>query len=239
MKLRYLFYGKLAFRVLLAVVCGLFYLKDTTYLDFSATDMWIGLKMFWCVILMDFILRFIPGKMHPIGMQKHRKRNFIPTRQYVETRERSDIAKKQRKELNKGALKVLIFYAALNGLWLILYCLGILRPQELFLIMLVYYVGDMICANGFCPFKLIFMKNRCCNVCRIYNWDAFMLVLPLLFVPGGYSYTLGAVAIVYTLIWEISFAKHPERFLESCNESISCKNCKHGMCPRRFPWNRG
>lgn len=238
MKLKRVFTVKLILRTIIAFICGAAYLLNPANLDFSAEHKWIGLYIVWVMIMIDFINRFIPGKLHPIGMQKHLKRNFEPTEAYVSGKGLSDSDKKQKKRLNQGALKVFIFYILLNALWGVLFWLQIFRAQELFLIMLVYYVGDMICANGFCPFRLLFMKNRCCNVCRIYNWDAIMLVLPLLFVPGFYAYSLGVVAIVYTILWEVSFYKHPERFLEGCNQKISCKNCKHGMCPRRYPWNK-
>lgn len=238
MKLRYLFYGRLFMRTVIAVLFGLVYLYNPASLDFSSNDRWFGLNIFWMILMLDLLHRFIPGKWHPVGMQKHLKRLFIPTQQFAESGQLSEADKEQKKKLDSGARKVLIFYIFLNCLWLVLYCLKIIRPQEIFLIMLVYYVGDMICANGFCPFKLIFMRNRCCNVCRIYNWDAFMLVLPLLIVPSVYSYSLGTVAAVYTILWEVAYFKHPERFLEGCNAGISCKNCRHGMCPKRFPWNK-
>lgn len=238
MKLKTVFTGRLVFRIIVAVICGLMYLKDSACLNFAAEDKWIGIIVVWFLIMIDFILRFIPGKMHPIGMQKHLQRNFRPTEKYVANAELSDKDREQKKRLDRGAVKVLLFYVLLNGVWAMLYWIGILRAQELFLIMLVYYVGDMICANGFCPFKLIFMKNRCCNICRIYNWDALMLVIPLLIVPSVYSYSLGAVAVVYTIVWEWNYNRHPERFLEGCNATINCKNCKHGMCPKRFPWNK-
>lgn len=238
MKLKIVFTGRLIFRITVAVICGLIYLKDSSKLDFSSENMWIGIIVVWFLIMIDFILRFIPGKMHPIGMQKHLRQNFIPTDKYNITLELSDRDREQKKKLDRGAIRVLVFYIFLNAIWAVLYILKIFRAQELFLIMLIYYVGDMICANGFCPFKLLFMKNRCCNVCRIYNWDALMLVIPLLIVPSLYSYSLGMVAIIYTIVWEWNYLKHPERFLEGCNEAITCKNCKHGICPKRLPWNK-
>lgn len=230
MNVRKWFALKLLFRAMVAMFFLGIYLTNRQLLDFTSDKPWEGMYILGGIILLGLLTKFLPLKTHPVGMRKYLYKNFVPTEHY----KKSGINDKDRRyinERNKDGARVFFFYLFLNGVIITLYILGLFGVPEIVMIMLFYYVGDMVCVNVFCPFKLIFMKNRCCNQCRIYNWDSIMLVIPLVAVPSLYSFILLTPALIYTVMWEVSWYRHPERFLESCNESLKCANCTHGLCP--------
>ena len=77
------------------------------------------------------------------------------------------------------------------------------------------------------------MKNRCCTTCRIFNWDHMMMFSPIVFIPGVFTWTLCLAAVVVFLVWEITFALHPERFWEGSNSALHCANCTDRLCGER------
>ena len=60
-----------------------------------------------------------------------------------------------------------------------------------------------------------------------------MMFSPIVFVPGFFTWSLCAGAIVVLVIWEVSFALHPERFYEGTNEALKCSNCTDVLCGKR------
>ena len=214
------------------IACYFFgiYLTNRELLDISGFPKWAGLYILAGIILIDFILRFIPLKNHPMGMKKHLKREFLPSLAYKNDPTLTVEDYKEIKKMDRQLLKGCLFYFGITAVFYVLYFLKIFGVPEMLLVMLAYWVGDMICVNLFCPYKLI-MKNRCCTNCRIYNWDAFFLVFPLAVVPGLLTWVLLLVAIAYTFLWELNFRMHPERFLERTNMAIRCERCRKDLCP--------
>ena len=131
----------------------------------------------------------------------------------------------------------LVFNAAVGAL---LSVLGWLTPDAVVLWMLFYFLFDMICVVFWCPLQLVFMKNRCCTTCQIFNWDAAMTVTPLLFICWQlqfalFTWPLIALALIVLVRWEVAFVRHPERFDERTNSSLSCANCNDKLCYFRNP----
>lgn len=105
---------------------------------------------------------------------------------------------------------------------------------------LFYFLFDMMCVVLWCPIQLLLMRNRCCTTCQIFNWDALMAVTPLLFLglnpeTAWFSWPLLALGVIVFIRWELAFARHPERFDERTNASLSCANCKDKLCYIRKP----
>ena len=115
-----------------------------------------------------------------------------------------------------------------------LYWIGIPNARMLFLLSMIYSVCDLICVLIVCPFQKIFMRNKCCNTCRIYNWDFLMMFTPLWAAPSLYNYTLVLCSLVVLIHWEYHYFKYPQRFHEECNASLQCQNCKELMCKNRW-----
>ena len=114
-----------------------------------------------------------------------------------------------------------------------LYFTHIIDAGILILIALAYSVCDMICILFFCPFQTWFLKNKCCGTCRIYNWDFAMMFTPLALVPHPFTWSLFGLGLALVIHWEVTHARHPERFYEETNCSLSCANCQERLCAHK------
>ena len=77
------------------------------------------------------------------------------------------------------------------------------------------------------------MHNKCCTTCRIFNWDHAMMYLPLIVIPGFWTYSLVFMALLILVVWEVVCANHPERFFEKTNCALRCQNCKDKLCGKQ------
>ena len=118
------------------------------------------LNIIWVVYAVEMLLRFFPSKTESMGSQRQFARNYLPTGETD-----PDMPPWQRTFVAAAA------WFALNGAIGGLYFAGVIDRDILVLISLAYGVCDMICILFFCPFQTWILKNRCCGVCRIYNWD--------------------------------------------------------------------
>lgn len=81
-----------------------------------------------------------------------------------------------------------------------------------------------------CPFYKIFIQCKCCNECRIYNWDSFFQYSFLIFIQNPYTITLFALGLLSLLEWEIMHRIHPERFYKMSNQCLTCEKCDMESC---------
>jgi len=177
------------------------------------------LAVIWLFYAVEMALRFFPSKLESMGSQKQFKRYCQPTD------ETQPLLQSWKRTFAVAAAWIM-----LNGIFGILYYLRVIDTGILILLSLAYGVCDMICILFFCPFQRWFMKNRCCTTCRIYNWDYAMMFTPLVFIPHAYTWSLLAMSLILLARWEVTVRKHPERFSEKTNASLSCENCKEKMC---------
>ena len=219
-------YGKLVLRSVLFLVGLILYVinrikkPENTYLGFS--EIWFLIIIF-VVYGIELVSRLFPSKLESMGSQKHFKRNYQPTG----TKAKPNLPSWKR------TLAVVVAWVALNGAIGALYFTHVIDQGILVLVSLAYGVCDMICILFFCPFQTWFLKNRCCNDCRIYNWDSPMLVTPLVFIPNPFTLVLVAVAVATLIRWEIVYHTHPERFSSRTNACIDCKNCEEKLCKHK------
>ena len=216
-------YAKLLYRSLLLILAAIMYIisnKHNTNESFKGyeKECWL-LGIIWIVYTIEMACRFFPSKLESMGCQKQFKRNFEPTGE-----------DKPQLQSWKKTFTVVLAWLALNGILGILYFTDVIDEGFLVLTSLFYGVCDMICILFFCPFQTWIMKNRCCNDCRIYNWDFAMMFTPFVFIPNGYTWSLLALSLALLLRWEIALKIHPERFSEKTNACISCKNCEEKLC---------
>ena len=174
----------------------------------------------------EMVMRFFNSSHEQLGNRKMFKKSYKPTQG---TQRKSPL-----KQSPWRTLLVFGAWATLNSVFGILYFVGVFSADILVLISLAYSICDLICIMFFCPFQAWMMKNKCCNTCRIYNWDYPMMFTPfifLIFKPGPVlHYVLLSLALAVLLIWEISYRRHPERFTENTNENLQCKNCTERLC---------
>ena len=126
---------------------------------------------------------------------------------------------------------VIVFWIALNAaVAIILAVTGNLTHETAFLWTMFYFMFDVFSVVVWCPLQLVFMRNRCCATCQIFNWDGIMAATPLIFIGGWFGWTIFALALVVLVRWEVAAFRHPERFDESTNARLSCAQCTEQLC---------
>lgn len=164
--------------------------------------------------------------------------DFLKLLEYDEENLTADQRMQQtiRQERFREILPVIIVWILLNvAIYAVFSFNGWLTQEVILLWTLAYFLSDMICVIAWCPFQVWMMKNRCCTTCQIFNWDAIMATTPLLFLGGVFAWVLVGLAFIVLLRWEIAVARHPERFDERTNASLSCAICKDYLCRMRPP----
>ena len=183
----------------------------------------VVLLVMWLVFVFEMLFRFFPSKIESIGCQKVFKRNFKP----------SKTNQKPKNISWKRTLAVASAWIGLNLILGLLYIFNIFDDGIMILISLFYSICDMVCILFFCPFQTWFMKNKCCNTCRIYNWDYAMICTPLVFIPNIFTWSLVVLSLILLIKWEIYLKLHPEQFAENTNNSLKCANCTEKLCAHK------
>ncbi len=182
-------------------------------------NMPLVLIIIWAVFVVEMLARFFPFRYESPGCQKQFAQN------YIKSGETKIIAHD-----NNSVMLIALIWIAFNGILGALCMNGILDDGIMILLSSAYSVCDVICILFFCPFQTWFMKNKCCSVCRIYNWDYAMMFTPLFFVGIPAAWSLLALSLILLARWEIAYFKHPERFSENTNEYLKCRNCTEKLC---------
>ena len=211
--------------VLLTALAG--YVKHRAGLDFTRRhDLLSPVNLLWVILLCSFALQLSPRSRVSRGCLKQ----FPQTFDRIETAVDGFFLRSQLKRLNLGATRVAVVWTLPNLLFGWLYHRGVLGVPEMLLLTVFYYLCDVICIVFYCPFQRLFMKNKCCVTCRIFAWGTIMTVTPLIFVPHFYSWSLVGLALVCTVIWEVTYYRHPERFCEETNAFLTCAACTDHLC---------
>lgn len=225
---------KLAIRLMVFLSAVVIYFINKDLLDFTSKWQWTHfspMHIIWVVLMVEIFLQLNPCSKVSKGCLKQFPSHYVAPEGGYDKEE----LKRRVKYKDKGALKVLIVWVLFNAVFATLYFMGILGVPEMVLLSLFYYVADLICVIFFCPFQKFFMKNRCCVTCRIFAWGIPMMLTPMFWILSFYSTSLSIMAIIATLMWEIVYHKHPERFLELSNVALRCVNCKDKMCKIKKP----
>lgn len=193
-----------------------------TVIGHSGWGTWV-LGAAWLLLMVEMILRLFPSHTESMGCQRQFRKNYVPT----------GLPAIRPRNQTRAVIGIILAWFLLNGAIGALYYTHIIDGGILMLISLAYSVCDMICILLFCPFQVLFLKNKCCTTCRIYNWDFAMMFTPLLFIPHFYTWSLLGVSLILLIRWEITFFLHPERFYECSNKSLQCANCKERLCNQK------
>lgn len=189
------------------------------------------LHLLWALWVLDMVLQMIPSRRFiALGSQKQFGKHFQPAPRTPHPEALRGFIKTS----NRSAGVVLIIWILLVLVLGGLYLLGILDRGIMVLISTAFYVCDLICVLFWCPFRVFFMKNRCCTTCRIFNWDHLMMFVHLLFIPSFFTLSLGIASVIIFLVWELMFFRHPERFWDRSNRALRCISCTDRLCGRRL-----
>jgi len=218
-----LHYIRLVYRSALFFILLFAYIRFRLYSGETITEIFenapVILYIIWIVFALEMFLRFFPSKYESPGCQKQFAENYIKSGN-------TDINIPD----NNSTILVALVWIVFNGIFGALRMTGIFDDGIMILLCSLYSVCDVICILFFCPFQTWFMKNKCCSVCRIYNWDYAMMFTPLFFVRRSYAWSLLALSVALLIRWEITFYLHPERFSEKTNDYLQCRNCSEKLC---------
>lgn len=188
-------------------------------------------KLIWIIMVIIMLKSFFPRFSNKVASGKIFKKYYkasdfeIKKEQLKIFTHKSDI----------GALKSAIFFILQIILIGLLYYLNIISDFHLYLFSIILYWLDGLYMVIWCPYRSLFIKNKCCNSCRIYNWGYFMIVAPLIFINNFYTNTLVIISFLIIVKWEIMHSIKPERFSEITNEKLRCGDClnKNGSCKNK------
>ena len=232
---RKLYQGRFVFRCAVLLMTILLYILAPGQFEilrgFSFFSRFSVFHILWIFWMVDMILQLCPCRHYwPLGSQKFLKTSFQPMVDRINREGLLEYIKK----CNRDTLLIGTVWAAIIIVIGALYFFTSLVDQSMLLVISVFfYVCDIVCVLFWCPFRLWFMKNRCCTTCRIFNWDHMMMFAPLIFIPGFYTWTLVIAAFVVFFVWEATFAIHPERFWDGTNAALQCSNCTDQLCGKR------
>ncbi len=208
---------KLVYRAALLIAVGVFLAMRQADPQCSPG---ILFPVVWIVFMVEMVRRMFPIRSESVGCQK----------QYAYAFRTAAPAEKRPTLPHRRALAVAAIWTGVNAVIGFAYLRGAIGQGALLLFSLFFAVSDMICVLAFCPFQKWVMKNRCCITCRIYDWDYAMMFAPLAFIPSAYTWSLFGMGLAVLAKWEIAVFRHPERFSEVTNASLSCKNCTEKLC---------
>lgn len=234
-KFRKLYIKRLIFRIVIFIITvGIYILNPNEFIVVKGLNFikkLSPLHILWFIWMLDMILQLckVP-KYWPLGSQKYWGHRYLPDIKKIDKK----VIKEHMKKLTNGSTSVAIVWILFVAIIDALYLTNIISYQIVILISTAFYVCDLICVVVWCPFRVFFMHNKCCTTCRIFNWDHAMMFLPLIVIPGLWTYSLLLMSFLILIVWEIACAVYPERFLEKTNCALRCNNCKDRLCGKNI-----
>ena len=188
--------------------------------------------LFFIYFMVDSFSVMLPMWNDAIYSGKMQKRLYKPVIDYSKEKLRDQVSKS-----NKIALIIFVFYS----LGILLVGLSYIHfdwfgKNLLYLVFFFLNLADYFCIMLWCPFRSLFLKNSCCNTCRISNWDRIMKFSILIFIPNIYTITIFILGVLIFLYWEYHHLVHPERFYRISNQTLWCNNCDKVTCGKKYKY---
>lgn len=220
---------KFAIRLITFLLIAALYITDKPLMyQLMTQPLWMGvtpIHVLWLGFMVMMIGHIIPIKNLSMAARKAEKKEYVEQENYSELE-----LLKYVQDQNAKAWKVMLIWLSFNAVFGLLYLFDVIDITDLLMLTVFYFLCDYICILFFCPFQSGIMKNRCCVNCRIYDWGHFMMFTPMLFIQNFFSWSLFFTSCVVLIKWEITYAKHPERFYSGANKNLQCANCKDKIC---------
>ncbi len=220
---------KFVFRLVIFLLIAVLYITNKPLMyDLMTQSVWMGISpihVLWLVFMVMMLKHIFPTEKLSMALRKADKKKYAEQENYAEVE-----LLRYVQDQNIKAWKVMLVWLSFNAIFGILYLCNIMDSADLLMLTVFYFLCDYICILFFCPFQSFIMKNRCCVNCRIYEWGHFMMFTPMLFIRNFFSWSLFFTSCVVLIKWEITYAKHPERFWSGSNKNLQCANCKDKTC---------
>jgi len=221
-------FAKLGVRTLLFLTGTVLYilsrLDDTLIFAPEHGSFPVFFAVVWAVYAFEMLWRSFPVGFESMGCMKQFGKNYRPV---------EGAALPDTKPRTRTAFRVAAAWLGFNALFAAAYYLRWIDSGILILLSMAYCICDVVCVLFFCPFQTVFMKNRCCVVCHMYNWGFIMICTPFFLLPGVFTRSLLFMSIAFFLRWEVARHRHPEWFYEQTNASLRCANCTEKLCAHK------
>lgn len=176
----------------------------------------------WTLTVLILVKRMIPRFNRKISSRKifgrfYREADRIPPK-------RDEILRSLKAKADRGALKSAFYWLLLLADMALWRKVGIFSDTWVYIVVLFFVFMDQFCVSVFCPFKWL-ARGKCCSTCRINNWGYIMAFSPLIFIPSFWTWSIVAFCIIIVIQWEFLYYRHPERFFETHNAALMCRNC--------------
>lgn len=231
-------YTRLIIKGLIVVVAGLFAIFRPDILTFWFVHPVISpvrvYHILWVLTLLILIKRMVPKYNLKMSSGKVFGKNFLNTGRDNERIQGKFKIRKRRTD--SGAFRSGLYWILLILVMWMWRFVGMLPDVWIYVIVIFFIFMDQFCISVFCPFQWL-MQSKCCNVCRINNWGYLMAFLPLIFIPGFWTYSILFLSLLSVIQWEYLYFRHPERFYEIYNAHLMCKNCKTHCSKRSKEFN--
>lgn len=176
----------------------------------------------WAAAVFILIKRMLPGFNKKISSRKIFGRYFSePARG---TPKRAETFARMKRAADRGALKSSFYWLLLVGDMALWRLVGMLNDTWVYIIVLFFVFMDQFCVSVVCPFQLL-ANGKCCSTCRINNWGYLMAFSPLIFIKSFWTWSVVALSAIVLIQWEYFYYRYPERFFETHNAALQCRNC--------------
>lgn len=180
----------------------------------------------WLLLITEMLFVCIPSLNRQVSCGKLFARHYRETALHYDE---NALKAHTRLENRRAAIAALLWFAALSAIGA-LYFTVIKDKIYLHLAVVLFYFGDQVAINIWCPIRAWIISNKCCTTCRIYNWDNMMIFSPYIFLPSIWTWTILGLAAFILVQWEYMHHKHPQRFAEISNLNLGCRACRKKKC---------
>lgn len=181
----------------------------------------ILIPIFFLYFVLDSLDVLIPALNKQLYSGKHLNKFYIEIRNF----NRLQLSKKIKIQNLKSLFTFLIYFLGLTVVGVLYLKCDFFKTEYIYVIFFTLNFADYFCILIWCPFRSLILHNKCCNSCRITNWDRLMKFYILIFVPSFYSITLVILGILIFVFWEYEHYTNPERFYSVSNKALTCNMC--------------
>jgi len=184
----------------------------------------------WALAVFVLVKRMFPRFNRKISSRKifrrfYRQADRIPPKG-------DEILRSLKAKADRGALKSAFYWLLLLADMALWRKVDIFSDTWVYIVVLFFVFMDQFCVSVFCPFKWL-AGGKCCSTCRINNWGYLMAFSPLVFIPSFWTWSIVAFSILIVIQWEFLYYRYPERFFETHNAALMCRNCTAECTGRR------
>lgn len=176
----------------------------------------------WALAVSILVKRMIPRFNKKISSRKIFGRFYRQAENITPKRDEQLRSLKARTDW--GAVRSAFYWLLLVGDMALWRLVGMLNDTWIYIIVLFFVFMDQFCVTVFCPFRWL-AGGKCCSTCRINNWGYLMAFSPLIFIPSFWTWSIVALSIIIAIQWEYLYHRFPERFYETHNAALMCRNC--------------